>query len=368
MIKRIAFFTVGFAFNRLVRMKFYEKIFPKNVEIYLFTTNKYLGKEKENYQQRYEKDLKRTKVIYADYNPLKLSFTLRKLCKKHQIDRVMTLGHNLGGFFLLFATLLLKTDFCMNVLAAEFNRYKITGSIKESALLLADNIYLFVLMQFAKKGMFTDALDAKRAPTFFLREKNSMNHLPAPVNTDLFKIKNKVKCRKKLKLPLNKKIIIFVGRIVFTKGSNYLKELIKKHKDIHFIVIGRMIDKDFLNMKCKNFQWIEKKTSKELIDYYNAADLSFCVNREGGGIGLTSEEALACGAPIIVSKLFRLKKSPALYQVSLNFEEIDKAVIDFFKLSKDERKKVSKISRNYAKETYSDKVLKNKYITAYLIK
>ena len=37
---------MGFAFNRLNRLKYYEKIFSEETELYLFTTDKYKGKEK----------------------------------------------------------------------------------------------------------------------------------------------------------------------------------------------------------------------------------------------------------------------------------------------------------------------------------
>ena len=78
MIKKIAFFSTGFAFNRQVRMKFYEKIFPKDIDIYLFTTDKYLGKEIENYQ--FKGDLKKTKRITIPYGNLKTATSLRKKC------------------------------------------------------------------------------------------------------------------------------------------------------------------------------------------------------------------------------------------------------------------------------------------------
>jgi len=94
-MKKICFFSVGFAFNRLVRMRFYEKIFPKNVEMFLFTTNKYEGREKEKYQ--YKWDLKRTKIITAEYHPLKLPFALRKFCIENEIDRVINIGNWRGA-------------------------------------------------------------------------------------------------------------------------------------------------------------------------------------------------------------------------------------------------------------------------------
>jgi len=364
MIKRVCFFSIGFAFNRLIRMKFYEKNFPKDVKMYLFTTKKYFGKEKQHYQQKY--DLKRTKVIYVDYHPLKLPFILRKFCIENKIDRVINIGNYMSGALLLIATLFTKTDYSLNILADIFNQYKLSETFKQSLTHLLNLLLLFPLVLFSKRTMFTDSITAKRAPVFFLSSKRKMIYLAAPVDTKLFKIKNKVACRRKLGLPLNKKIIIFVGRLQYQKCSDILKELIKNNPKIYFILIGRLFDEDLLKLKLKNLKLIEKKSSKELVDYYNSSDFSFCINRGGGGIGLTSEEALACGVPIIVSKIFRLKKSKALYQVSLKSKEALHAISNFFKLPVSEGKKLSKIARDYAKDNYSDETWKNKYIKSYL--
>ncbi len=364
MSKRIAFFTVGFAFNRLVRMKFYEKVFPKNVELYLITTDKYKGKENESYQQNYV--LSRTKVIKLNYHSLKLPFELRRVCRENKIDKIINLGFHTGGIALFLATIFSKTDYILNILTDIFNQYCLVETKKESIKELLILAMMFPLVYFAKRVMFTDYLDYKRAPVFFISQKSKMRWLAAPVNTNLFVIKNKKTARKKLHIGLNKKIVLFVGRINYLKCSDILKELIEKNKDIHFILIGRLMDKRIAGLKTKNFEIIESRSSKELVDYYNAADFSFCVNRGGGGIGLVTEEALACGCPVIVSKEFRLKDSPAVFQSAVNFDEINAKIREFFTLSEKEKKKLSLTARKYAKDNYSDESWKDKYIEAYL--
>jgi len=365
MKKRICFFSVGFAFNRLVRLKFYEEIFPKDMDIFLFTTNKYLGKEKQSYQHRWT-GLKRTKIISVDYNLPSLSFVLRKFCKQNKIDRIFNLGFHTAWPVLFFSTVFSKRDYCLNVLTDIFKQYYLVETKKEKFKEILTLMFLWPGVFFAKKVFFTDRLNTLRAPIFFFSRKNKINWLAAPVNTSLFYINNKKQARNKLGLKFDKKIVIFVGRINYLKCSDILRKLINENKDIYFIVVGRLIDKRLLDIKSENFKHIETLSSEQLVDYYNASDLSFCLNRGGGGLGLTSEEALACGVPIIVSKEFKLKKSASLFQVSVDFKEVNNVVRYFFKLSQKERLNLSKCARKYAEEDYSDNVWREKYINAYL--
>ena len=363
-IKKIAFFTVGFAFNRLVRMKFYEKIFPKNVEIYLITTDKYSGKEKENYQQEYS-NLKRTKILKLKYG-LSLPFELRKICKKNKIDRLLNLGYHTSWPLLFFATLGTKTDYCINVLTDMFNQFNLVESYKEKLIELITLPYMWAGGLFAKKLFFTDRLNSIRARIFFLKNNETTPWLAAPVDTRLFRVKNKDDARKKLKIPLTKKVVIFVGRVNYLKCSDILMKLIKEHKDILFLVIGRVLDKNFQRFRPKNLIHYDKKSSKELVDYYNASDISFCLNRGGGGIGLATEEAMACGVPCIISEEFKLKKNPALIEIPIDYNEANQKLKSLINLTKKDRAKLSKIARDYIIKNYSDDVWQAKYIKYYL--
>ena len=363
-IKKVCFFSVGFAFNRYIRMKYYEKIFPKNVEMFLFTTDKYRGKEKENYQQKW--DLKRTKIYYGVYGKLKTPFEFRKFCDKYSIDRVINIGNFFGGILLLIACIFRRRDYVLNILADIFDQYEVGDNLGYKFLYFIRLLALMPLAWFSRRTIFTDNIDSKRATIIFISPRRKMIHLAAPVNTDLFIPKDKKKVRKKLKLNINKKIVIFVGRIIYAKCSDVLRRVIESNPDLDFILIGRLIDSEFLKTKAKNFVHFENKSSKELIDFYNASDFSFCLNRGGGGIGLTTEEALACGVPVVVSEKFRLKGSKALFQVSVKFEEVDSVIKKFFNLNLKERKKLSEIARKYAEDNYSDKAWKEKYIENYL--
>src|SRR3989344_4667457 len=108
MIKKICFFSGGFAFNRLNRMRFYEKALPKNVDIFLVTTDRWHGKGKEAYQFEWS-GLKRTKIITLKYN-WTLPLQLKKFCRENKIDRIINIGNRVAMVLFLPLTLFTKKD------------------------------------------------------------------------------------------------------------------------------------------------------------------------------------------------------------------------------------------------------------------
>jgi len=357
MIKKICFFSRSFAFNRLVRMRYYEKIIPKNIKIFLFTTNKH---EKEN--SFLKGGLKRTKIICIDYNAFKLSFTLRKFCVDNNIDRVVNIGNFRGSIPLLIATIFSKRDYILNIFGQIPTFFSSLKKLSFIDFILS--LILIMLIFFSKKLVFNDIPYYKKYSKIF---PDKVIYIAGAVNTELFSPKNKVNARKKLKLPLNKKIMIYVGRVYQLKCSDILVKLIKSNPDICFIVIGEVFDKSFLNLNSENLIYFGKKSSEELVDFYNAADLKFFLHRiKGGGFGLVAEESLACGTPVILPKIKGIKKSKAVFQVPENFEFVNRVVSKFFKIPKHKRKEISKIARQYVLDNYSDEVWKDKNIKSYL--
>jgi glycosyltransferase involved in cell wall biosynthesis len=365
MKKRICFFTVGFAFNRLIRMKYYEKIFPKDVEIFLFTTDKYKGKEKENYQ--FPWDLKRTKIHRENYSLFKLPFKLRKFCNDNKIDRLFNIGYFTGGICLLYATLFSKRDFIVNRFAKL--GYKI-NSMKDFFIIFFRFLVFSLLLYPSKRIIFVDSAHKrfyrKLAEALFISE-NKIKYLPAPVNTELFKPESQAEARKKLNLPKEAKIVLFVGRTSHEKGAHILKKIISKNPDITFIVVGNITDQDYHKLNKENFIHEQKKSSEELVDYYNAADLFYNLQwTDSSGIGITTEESLASGTPALSCFKEGIIKNLALFLVPVNFKKANQKIKEFFKMSIEEREKLSIEARKYAEKYYSEKANREKYLDYYL--
>lgn len=364
---RICFFALTLTFNRLNRLKYYERIFPEDTELFLFTTTKQESKKNKQHIIQ-DHGLKRMEVICTDYNPLTFSLKLRKFCIKNKISKLLNVGNHEGSIFLFLATLFVPTDYIVNFFGDLFNSYKYTAFF-DSLIRLFTLLLLFPIVHFSDKIIFNDYENYTRARVFFLIPRKRLKFLPAPVDTALFKLKNRVQCRKETNLPVNKNMILFVGRAIKSKGSDILNKLIEANPDILFVIIGKIIDEDF-KIKTKNFIHIEKKDNEDLVPYYNAADLTFYLCKWGGGLGMVAEESLACGTPVVVlRKEYGTKKSEATLQVPFNFGITNKVVREFFrrydKKSEKEKKQLSKTARDFAEKNFSANVWKEKYIDYY---
>lgn len=363
MIKRICFFSGGFAFNRLLRMKYYEKIFPKNIKMFLFTTNKH--DTKKNYKSIDKWDLNRTKIEISDYNIFKTTFFLRKFCRKNKIDRLVNLGAPGAGILFLIATLFQKTDYLIGYYG-EVVKHKNAKGIYEKVRKFFLLFQYILVAQFAKKLAFTERRSYKQAPILFFFNKDRVEYLHAPVNTELFNKSDKIISRNKLNVPLDKKVIIRVGRINYGKCGDILIKLIENNQNIYFILIGEWFGKKVRKIKSKNLLYIESKSSKNLVDFYNASDLSFCLHRHGDSMGIVAEESLACGVPVLLPEILLDQDSKAIIKTSYSLSDINKKINHFFSLSKEERERISDQAREYAEKYCSDDVWSEKYIKFHL--
>lgn len=146
----------------------------------------------------------------------------------------------------------------------------------------------------------------KRLFKLFGKRKN-VEVVRSGVDLDLFKPGNKNKIRGKLGLKKDYIYGLYVGRGgFFTKGLDRAIRLSEKiytlNKDYRLIVIGP--DKDKVkNLIKKEFVIFIPVMREGIKDYYNAADIFFCLSRyEGGAPTLVVGEAMASGCLIIASR------------------------------------------------------------------
>ena len=357
MIKNICFFSTSFAFNRFNRMKYYEKIFPKEIKMFLFTTDRYEGSSRV-YAGKW--DLKRTRVKQVKYRSLGVVKDLRRFCKENKIDTVINLGMANSAYVILLATLFSKTEFIVNIM----NVFRPQSQSKFKEWLNFFTFYPLVL--FSKRAIFVDYYDSKRVKKLLWKSKD-IKFIPAPTDTKVFKVNSKKAARKKLGLPQNKKIVIFVGRLNYAKGTDLLMGLVKRNKEILFLAIGKAIYEPFKKFKAKNLIHFPNKTSEELVDYYNSADLGFFTQRlYGSGLGQTTQEAMACGVPSINRNWKGLIESSALFLIPIGQDFADNVLKDFFKKSKKEKDALRVTARKFIEKNYSGDTLKNKYLNYYL--
>lgn len=137
--------------------------------------------------------------------------------------------------------------------------------------------------------------------------------VPNGVDTDKFYPMDKEKARKRLGLPLNRKIIVNVGNLLPVKGQKYLVDstykLINKNKmdDLLTIIVGSGKNKKDLESKIQklglehNVKLVGQRPHSEIPLWMNASDL-FVLPSVRESFGIVQLEAMACGCPVVATK------------------------------------------------------------------
>lgn len=139
--------------------------------------------------------------------------------------------------------------------------------------------------------------------------------IPNGVNIEDFDIPySKEECREKLKLSLNKNLILFVGNLASRKGLDILvkamPKIIKKNPDTELVFVGSGWMKEKLERLSKKigveksveFAGFIKENLKPL--YYKAADIFVLPSTSTSeSFGIVNLEAMACGVSIVASRI-----------------------------------------------------------------
>lgn len=222
---------------------------------------------------------------------------------------------------------------------------------------------------FKRAKNILDKVDLITVPSEFMVQKvkeinpaikNKINLIPNFIDINLFKIKVKKENRIKK--------ILMVGNLIESKGYLKLiptvKNLLKIRQDFVVQIIGEGYLKSVLkkeiqtNQLEKFIQILGAKPNRELVNYYNQADVFFFPS-ESESFGIVQIEALVCGVPVIaapnegsksiikkelglLSKTFSPKEYADLINQALNQkwnkEELKKYVIQNFSREKTKEK------------------------------
>ena len=120
----------------------------------------------------------------------------------------------------------------------------------------------------------------------------------AGVDTSIFYPRNKNKMREMLKIPKNKKIVLFVGRLSQRKGVNLIYECAKKMPSVLYILIGNGPIKENIS----NCLFTGSRPHEEIPLWMAAADI-FVLPSYSEGLPNVVMEALSTGVPAIVTNI-----------------------------------------------------------------
>ncbi len=138
--------------------------------------------------------------------------------------------------------------------------------------------------------------------------KNKSVVIPNGFDSNLFKPLNKNKCKKKLNIPLDKKIILTIGNLVEVKNQKTIilaiNELVKTRKEVICYIVGEGILRkklqnqiEILNLE-KYVKLIGRKPHNEIPTWINSADI-FILPSYSESFGVVTIESFACGIPVI---------------------------------------------------------------------
>lgn len=178
------------------------------------------------------------------------------------------------------------------------SKYKWLKNPIEFTLKKADHI--IAVSDYVKKQLIND----------FGVNEEKISIINCGVDNQRFIPIDKIICRQKLNLPLDKKILLYVGNLIERKGITTLIDAFihLNNNNVLLYIIGEGELKDQLlssissnNLKDKVF-FESYKTREELPLWYSAADV-FILPSRLEPFGLVALEALACGVATIASKV-----------------------------------------------------------------
>jgi glycosyltransferase involved in cell wall biosynthesis len=230
---------------------------------------------------------------------------ISNLIKKYKIDTI----HCQGRFFpISVITIVLNYLFYRrNIYLSVQGRllFGLSGIIED----FFDKIFKFFYNKINKIILVSDSLYERFKKNQI--NENRLKSIPNGVDYELFSQDlPKDYFRTKLKIPQNKKIVLFAGRLDKQKGVEYLLRaiplVVEKNSNVIFVILGEGTLKEYLEQLSKELNLKNHIIFSNFIPLsnmpaaYNGADI-FCLPSIHEGFPLSIAEVLSVGIPIVAS-------------------------------------------------------------------
>jgi glycosyltransferase involved in cell wall biosynthesis len=273
--------------------KFLDNLYRMNLdyEFYLIGSVKTNAKIINKFNIKY--------LLKNSNNAIKSIIQLIKFIKKENPAMIFNITDIFSGLILSVICKLYGTEMIFRIGGETLGSYKhYSGVGKIKALVVRDLI--FRIPVYLSKHVALASEYQEKQHRQFLQKKHTVL-LKNPTCREFFKSQitnEKERIKKQLQLPLNKKIILFIGRFSKEKGFDIIKKLMRDlNKDSNFfLLIGGQYK------KANNLTAIKYVKYDQIKKYYQAADLLVhpSVTEVGGNVSNTVLEALAAEIPVIV--------------------------------------------------------------------
>ena len=299
-----------------------------------------------------KKNIINTDIIHT-HNPYAAGFAGKLLSNHFCIPAIMTFHTSMGNDNL---------DFLKN---REFSYY-------EKFMKRSIDDYSFLVVN-------TNTLKSILVQRFGL-EPSKIKVIPPAVDIERFAPGNSgLEIRKKLKIPNEGFLIIFVGRLVSTKGIEYLIRAIEKikNKNVFSLIIGEGNKKDTLIKYCKennlglekNIFFLGRIEDLNLPTYYAASD-ALVLPSLGEGFGIVFLEAWASGKPVIAADTPIIRNDvirDGITGLICKSKDVDSLAekIEILRLDTSLCKKLGENGRKLVTEEHSFPAFLKKYLNVY---
>ena len=142
---------------------------------------------------------------------------------------------------------------------------------------------------------------------------------PGGVDLERFQPQDMLAARRRLGLPLDDQMVLYVGRLDPFKGPHILLRafsMLRSTKAVRLVFVGGEGEDDPEALLLKQLaaelgvasqvQWQSAVPQHELVDYYNAADIH-AMSSYHESFGLAALEAMACGTPVVATRVGALR-------------------------------------------------------------
>ncbi len=260
----------------------------EGMKIHRYATNLKIASANLSLKLMYKPINNNVEIVHAHYNIPLPDLSASRYAKKKDLPFIITYhadAQESGGSFI------------RNTATAFYNRY-ILGKVLSNAdvIITTSNAYI-------------------GESKYLSKYRDKIKVVPNGINLKDFEIElSKEECRFKLALPQDKRIILFFGNIVAYKGPDILLKAFarvkKLYPNIMLLYVGRgEMQAELKELSVKmglkdsvKFAGFVEEDLKPF--YYHSADI-FCLPSVtmAEAFGIVNLEAMACGLPVISSKL-----------------------------------------------------------------